>query len=124
MTRFADDPAQLLRRAVIGEIPLEDAALQAALTADPQLRAQFGWIDQALADGRRFLFGDAPGLADTACFYLVWFIRARWQGGPAMLAQFAHLLAWAQRIEAIGHGQPRELSSGEAIEIARAARTT
>jgi glutathione S-transferase len=92
--------------------------------AAAQLRAQFGWIEQALADGRSFLFGGAPGLADAACYYLIWFIRGRWQGGPALLAPFARLQAWSQRVEAIGHGQPREMSSGEAIEIARAARTT
>ena len=86
-----------------------------------QLRAQFGWIDQRLASGRRFLLGDEPGLPDALAYYLVWFVRARWQGGPGLLSEFPALEAWELRVKAIGHGRPAAMTSGEALDIARAA---
>jgi glutathione S-transferase len=86
-----------------------------------QLRAQLGWIDERLAAGRRFMLGEQPGLPDAACYYLVWFVRARWQGGPGLLAEFPALEAWEQRVKAVGHGQPIPMTSAEAIEVARAA---
>jgi glutathione S-transferase len=89
--------------------------------AAAQVRAQLGWMEERLAGGRRFMLGEQPGLPDAMCYYLVWFVRARWQGGPAMLAEFPALEAWAQRVKAIGHGRPSPLRSGEAVEIARAA---
>jgi len=84
-----------------------------------QLRAQFGWIDQRVAGGRSFMLGDRPGLPDALAYYLVWFIRGRWQGGPEFLSQFPALEAWEQRVKALGHGTVSELGSKEALEIAR-----
>ena len=89
-----------------------------------QLRAQFGWMDERLAGGRRFMLGDEPGLPDALAYYLVWFVRGRWQGGPALLAEFAGLEAWEQRVKAIGHGQPTPMSPGEALDVARASEPT
>jgi glutathione S-transferase len=86
-----------------------------------QLRAQLGWIDQRLAGGRRFMLGDQPGLPDAACYYVVWFVRGRWEGGAALLSEFPALEAWEQRVKALGHGQPAPMTSAEAIAIARAA---
>ena len=84
-----------------------------------QLRAQFGWMDQRVSSGRRFMLGDQPGLPDALCYYLVWFVRGRWQGGPALIAEFSGLEAWEQRVKAIGHGRPTEMTPAEAIEVAR-----
>jgi len=84
-----------------------------------QLRAQFGWMDQRVSGGRRFMLGDQPGLPDALCYYLVWFVRGRWQGGPALIAEFSGLEAWEQRVKAIGHGRPAEMTPAEAIEVAR-----
>jgi len=84
-----------------------------------QLRAQFGWMEMRLATGRRFMLGAEPGLPDALCYYLVWFIRGRYDQGPEFLAQFENLCAWERRVEAIGHGSPSEMDSGEALAIAR-----
>lgn len=86
-----------------------------------QVRGQFGWIGQQLADGRAFLTGEAPGLADALAYYLVWFVRGRWEGGPELLAQFPALEAWEQRVAAIGHGTPTDMEAAEALDIAAAA---
>lgn len=84
-----------------------------------QLRAQFGWMDQRVSGGRRFMLGDQPGLPDALCYYLVWFVRGRWQGGPGLISEFSALEAWEQRVKAIGHGRPTEMTSTEALEVAR-----
>ena len=84
-----------------------------------QLRAQFGWMDQRMSGGRRFMLGDQPGLPDALCYYLVWFVRGRWQGGPGLISEFSALEAWEQRVKAIGHGRPTEMTSTEALEVAR-----
>jgi glutathione S-transferase len=86
-----------------------------------QVRGQFGWFDRQLADGRRFLPGDQPGLADALAYYLVWFVRGRWDGGPDLLAQFPALEAWEQRVAATGHGTPTDMDAAEALDVAAAA---
>jgi glutathione S-transferase len=80
-----------------------------------------GWIDQRLADGRRFMLGNDPTLPDALAYYPVWFVRARWQGGPGLLSEFPALEAWEARVKAIGHGRPLPMNSGEALEVAHAA---
>ncbi len=93
------------------------------LHAASQLRAQFGWIDRQLGDGRDYLPGAMPGLFDAMCYYLVWFTRARWQGGPNLLAEFSRLEKWEQRVKALGHGKPAPMTPAEAIEVARSSET-
>jgi glutathione S-transferase len=89
-----------------------------------QLRGQFIWINQQLSDGRPLLLGSEPGLVDAVGYYLIWFVRGRWQGGPAMIDEFASISPWEQRVKAIGHGTPTVMTSTEAIEIARAGKTS
>ena len=92
--------------------------------AAAQVRAQLAWIDRQLGDGRDYLPGGVPGLFDASCYYLVWFIRGRWQGGPALMAQFPKLEAWEARVKSIGHGKPTTMTAEEAIEVARSAETS
>jgi glutathione S-transferase len=86
-----------------------------------QLRAQLGWIEARLATGRTFILGSEPGLPDALCYYLVWFVRGRYAGGPEFLSQFPNLVAWEKRVNDIGHGQPSDMTADEALAIAKAA---
>jgi glutathione S-transferase len=86
-----------------------------------QLRAQFRWLEEHLASDRQFVSGDAPGLPDALAYYLVWFLRGRYEHGPALIDSFPNLAAWEARVDALGHGYPTELDSREALEFARAA---
>ncbi len=88
-----------------------------------QLRGQLGWLDQRLSTGRNFILGDQPGLPDAASYYLVWFVRGRWQSGPEFLAEFPALEAWEKRVAAIGHGDAKDMSAGEALDIAKTSDT-
>lgn len=92
--------------------------MQGAVMNGP-LRAHLGWIEDALHDGRKFLFGDAPSLADLAVYHCVWFVRER--SGATDISDYTALNVWADRMKAFGHGNKTELESGEAVKIAQAA---
>ena len=102
--------------------PAEQAA--AVPNAFDQLRAHFAWIDAQLADGRAFLFGDAPGHADASCYYNLAFIRWANPGVMDKVGALPHLRAWEQRVKAIGHGRRGAITPAEALDIAQAAAST
>lgn len=83
-----------------------------------QLRGQFSWFDQHLTRAP-FLAGESAGLVDACGYYLVWFVRGRWDKGPEFLSQFEHIAAWEERIQAIGHGTATDLSPADALDIAK-----
>lgn len=82
-----------------------------------QMRGQLSWVDQQL-DHHHYLSGNAAGLVDACVYYLVWFLRGRWEHGPAFLSEFGNIELWEQRIQAIGHGNSTPLDAKEALEIA------
>jgi glutathione S-transferase len=89
-----------------------------------RLRAELEWLESLLGDGRPYLVGERPGLADFSVFHCVWFVR-RW-GAPVAeaLTPFAKLRAWMERIDRVGHGQRKEIDSQEALDIARNTKST
>src|SRR5215471_19500329 len=104
---------------------IDPAAMQAALpNALDQLRAHFDWLDRMLADGRRFLQGSAAGLADLAAYHPVWFLQQNFGPTAAPLGGFPRLLAWAERVTAIGHGQRKSMTSHEALAVAKASMSS
>lgn len=79
-------------------------------------------IDAQLASGA-FVLGDAPTLPDFIVWNAVWFVLAN-SGVAAQLDAFKNILAWAQRMRALGHGSFTPLASGEALDIARNTSST
>jgi glutathione S-transferase len=77
-------------------------------------------IDAQLA-GPPFLLGEAPTLADFVAYHCVWFIQSN-PGVANTFDAFKNLTAWSQRMKALGHGTPSELSAEEAIGIALSTR--
>jgi glutathione S-transferase len=87
-----------------------------------QLRAHVDWIETQLHDGRAFLGGPLPGLADVHAYMNVWYVRGNLPDAAKLFERFPKMLAWEQRVKGLGHGaRERELSPAEALEIARAA---
>jgi len=68
-----------------------------------------------------FLLGDAPCIADFAAYHPLWFSRVVNPSMAGILDATPGVLAWMDRIAAIGHGKPAKLTSTEAIAIAAAA---
>ena len=86
-----------------------------------QVRSQLTWVESMLSDGRRYLLGEAPALADFAVYNPIWFIRQHLGAQPEILAPFPHLAQWADRVQSFGNGSPEELSGQDALAVARAA---
>jgi glutathione S-transferase len=84
-----------------------------------QFRAQADLVEQQLRDGREFLFGDLPGLADIHAYFPVWMARGNMPTAAAMLAPCVRLQTWEARIKEIGHGTRHAMSADEALCIAR-----
>lgn len=84
------------------------------------VRATLDLLEQQLADGRAFLLGDAPSLADFSVYHPVWAMRAN-DLSAGFIAALPRTLAWADRIAAFGHGTPTEITAADAVRIAREA---
>jgi len=103
----------------------DPAAMQRALPYHlDQLRAHCDWLARALGDGRSFLLGERPGTPDLAAYHCVWFVQRNAGKSAAPLGEFPGMLAWAERMAAIGHGRRVAMSSRQALEIAKAATPT
>jgi glutathione S-transferase len=89
--------------------------------ARDQLRAHLDFLEQRLARGSRFLFGDAPSAADLEAYHNVWFVR-NIPPTADLVTPFARVREWFERVRAIGHGRPTPMDPKEALEVARAAK--
>jgi glutathione S-transferase len=87
-----------------------------------RVNAHMHWLGEILADGRQFIFGDKPTAADLAAYHPIFF--ARQNGGPEIEALLPVVAVgpWYDRVAAIGHGSVTDLTSEEAIEIAKKAQ--
>jgi glutathione S-transferase len=97
------------------------AFLRAAPLFKDQLRAQLQLLEAQLGDGRAFLLGAEPSLADFAAYHPVWFLRAI-PPAAAALSGFPAILRWADRCASLGHGRRSEIAPAEALAVARAAQ--
>ena len=85
-----------------------------------QLRAHVDWIEAQLGDGRAWLLGKHPSLGDVNAYMNIWYVRGNLPDAAKLFERFPKMLEWEQRVKAIGHGsRERELTSAEALEIAR-----
>ena len=83
-----------------------------------QFNAHGLWLRQMLADGRPFLLGDRVSAADLGAYPAIWFLR---QWGGAHNGQWLAIEAltpWVERVAAIGHGRPSDITGAEAIRLA------
>ncbi len=86
-----------------------------------QVRANLDRLERLLSDGRAFLLGSEPSLADFSAFHPLLLVGAHPRLG-ALLEPLRRVAAWADRVRAIGYGKSTALSSAEAIAIARGAQ--
>lgn len=84
-----------------------------------QVVAQLAWLEAALGDGRKFVFGDAPSALDLSCFHTLFLLRKNCPPEVDAMIGMAPLVPWYDRVAAIGHGRPESLSAQDAFAIAR-----
>jgi glutathione S-transferase len=75
-----------------------------------------------LSDGRKFLLGAEPCLADCALYNPVWFIQSQLGETAAPLDRLPDIVAWSQRMKALGSGKRTDIKAGDALDIAKAAK--
>ena len=99
------------------------AAMTAAIPQmRDQLRTHLQWIELQLGDGRSWFGGDKASLFDVNAYMNVWYVRQNMPNADALLAEFGRVLAWETRMRAIGHGRRSEMSTAEALGIAKDAK--
>jgi len=86
-----------------------------------QIRANLDRLERMLGDGRAFLQGSEPSLADLSAFHPLMLLHSH-PRTAALPASLRRVPAWAERVRAIGHGKSTPLASAEAIAIALASR--
>jgi len=104
--------------------PTADAGLPLMMVNSSHARARFrahgALLESQLADGRRFLCGDEPSLADAHAHPFVWMARAYFpEVAHALLKGFARLAAWQERVSALGEGLRTPMTAADALGIAR-----
>jgi glutathione S-transferase len=105
-------------------LPSIEAVRKAAVRNLHLVRPQIAWLAEMLQDGRSYLLGDAPCIADFAAYHVVWFFRGRHIDCRQELAPYPCLLAWRDRMAAIGHCKRTEIDPGEALAMAHNAEPT
>lgn len=74
----------------------------------------------SMLEGQDFLLGSAPCAADFAAYHPLWFTRSRVPVLAGILDATPVLLAWMDRMAAIGHGAMEKYSATEAIAASAA----
>jgi glutathione S-transferase len=115
---FFEDRAKMMNRPVT---PIEK--MQAAIPLfKMQLCLQLDRLGNLLSDGRSFLLGEQPGIADIAVVHPLW-MAAKNSGrrSAAAFEPYPTVRAWIDRVDAIGQGTRTSMSGEEALAIAKAA---
>jgi len=87
-----------------------------------QTYALLSLAEAMLADGRKFVLGGEPCLADCALYNPVWFIKQHLGPTGAPLDRLPRIAAWSERMKALGGGKRTDLKAQEALDIAKASR--
>lgn len=73
-----------------------------------------------MVEDQPYLLGDRPSVADFAVYNPLWFTRVCVPAVADILDATPGVLAWMDRMAALGHGQMGRCTSGEALAIAAA----
>lgn len=84
-----------------------------------QFSSMLDWAEQGLADGRSYFLGDEASLVDFNMYFNLWF-AGRVPEAKEIISQFPKLSGWMARISAFGHGTQSDMTSKEALQIAKA----
>ncbi|MEX2523625.1 MAG: glutathione S-transferase family protein [Gammaproteobacteria bacterium] len=119
-TQSRDWPEEFLadRKALFSDIDFDAVSADVDYTR-AQLRAHAALLNVQLADGRNFLAGSSPSLADIHAFSVPWFTRAGIPEVNDLLAAFTHLPAWEERVAAIGEGTRNPIDAAAAHAVAK-----
>lgn len=118
--RFAKVPPEAFKAFVADRAALFNggSATRVSLeVAQHQWPTLMGRLETQLERNGDFLFG-VPSIADFSVAHTLWFLKQTPVTAPLVDA-YPAVLAWYQRVIGFGHGAPSELSSADAIDVAR-----
>lgn len=84
------------------------------------IRRFFSEVDAAV-DGQDFIKGASPSVSDALAYYIAWFLRGRYSGGPELIAAFPNLKVWETRVKEFGYGKVTDFSAESSLDEARVA---
>jgi glutathione S-transferase len=117
-------PAELQAdRSRMRGLPIPDAATvrRAALRNAPLVRVGIAGVAEMLADGRDWIMGPVPTVADFAVYHALWFIAARTDRLAHELTPYPRIAAWMARMRGFGHGRRVAMTAAEALRVAAVA---
>jgi glutathione S-transferase len=85
------------------------------------VRTYWTRLEHLLGDGRPFLLGALPCIADFSAAQSLWFMHLA-PPVATLLDAFPTLAAWYARVHEFGHGTFTKMTSGEAIAVAAQGR--
>jgi glutathione S-transferase len=107
-------------RAAMWGVPVDlERMARSAERYRQQLVAQLDWLTAMLADGRPYLLGSEPGIADISAYHILWFLHTGGEKATDVLNDFGAVREWMQRVGKIGHGTVKDLKAADALDIAR-----
>ena len=119
MGMFPDDFVKDRMKMVPGGFDA-DAARAALPSRLDHRRANLDLLEAQLGDARPFLLGPRASFADFSVYHPLWAMRSMPASATA-LERCPRATAWMDRIAELGHGTATEMSSADAVEVARAA---
>ena len=118
---FAGAPAEAVQAFVADRAAMRGGAPRMPSSdAAAALKSYLRRLASMLHD-QAFLLGAEPGLADFAAYHPLWFTRERTPAVAGILEATPEVLAWMDRMRAIGHGVSAKLSAQDALQVAQAA---
>ena len=84
-----------------------------------QFRAKAGQLEAQLADGRDYLLGKAPEWADLNAYANIYMAHGNIPSAERMFEPYEKMHQWYERMSAIGVGDRSEISTQDALAIAR-----
>ena len=84
-----------------------------------QILAHAALIDRQLSDGRHYLLGAEPEWVDIGAFFPFWMIAHHVPEGRMLTDNKQHFKQWYARLASHGNGLRTEMSSQEALDIAK-----
>lgn len=79
-------------------------------------------LEHMLADGKPYLLGAQPGIADFSVYHSLWYLK-RAEAVAGILDDVPQVHAWIERMAAIGQHEFEKMSAEQALEVAREGKT-
>ncbi len=119
-TQMFPDPERLKNFAADRAAMRNNAPRMPAADATAAYKSYLRRIANML-EHQTFLLGDQPCIADFSVYHPLWFTRHQVSVVAGILESVPAVLAWMDRMAAIGHGSSSAMTADEALHIAQRA---